>query len=612
MSTNRKPIQRAIKSNTKCIALIAIAVAFLLSNNFLVHADVKPIKPVAVNDVRIVIDISGSMKKNDPENIRQTALKLFVSLLPYDTRSGVWTFGQWVNMLVPHGKVSKMWKKNANESIKKISSTGLYTNIEDALRQSTWDWTHTDNKMVKQSLIILTDGLVDISKNEQENISSRQRILQEILPLLQKLGVTIYAIALSEDSDRNLLEQLTSATGGQLRTMKTSEGLERLFLHIFDNVTTADSLPIIDNRVKVDDSISEITFLIFNSRQKNKISIISPKGNLYDIDNLDSEIAWHKEKNYDLVTIKNPITGYWKIDAPIDPDNRVMVVTDLKLISTKLPSTLLHGDNQSFYIHLEQSGKLIDRQDFLYFIKATINQTMINKNNEESFWKIKLLDNGKGIDKKAKDGIYSATLDKSLTAGEHEIEVVINGVTFRRYTRQKISIYSHPVTASIEKITDDKFKVSIFPYKNLIDPNTMQVNATHKTPDGKTIDSNIYKINPTEWMSEFSTQNMPDKHEVIINVEGNNKKGGTINISLPPLIINIIPSTHIQTRNVPIEGQHIENNKSQDMTLEKVNWVFVSLKVITINIFIFILMFAAYKYWPSLNRRIMPNLLEET
>ena len=51
-------------------------------------------------DVRLVIDISGSMKKNDPENLRIPAVNMLTELVPEGSSAGVWTFGQWVNNLV--------------------------------------------------------------------------------------------------------------------------------------------------------------------------------------------------------------------------------------------------------------------------------------------------------------------------------------------------------------------------------------------------------------------------------------------------------------------------------------------------------------------------------
>ena len=64
-------------------------------------------------DVRVLIDISGSMKKNDPENLRRPALNLITELLPAGDTAGVWTFGQYVNELVRHQPVDEAWRKMA-------------------------------------------------------------------------------------------------------------------------------------------------------------------------------------------------------------------------------------------------------------------------------------------------------------------------------------------------------------------------------------------------------------------------------------------------------------------------------------------------------------------
>ena len=44
-----------------------------------------------VDDIRILIDVSGSMKQNDPANLRIPALKLINGLIPSGSRAGVWT-----------------------------------------------------------------------------------------------------------------------------------------------------------------------------------------------------------------------------------------------------------------------------------------------------------------------------------------------------------------------------------------------------------------------------------------------------------------------------------------------------------------------------------------
>ena len=65
-------------------------------------------------DFRVVIDVSGSMKQTDPQNLRVPALKLINGLIPTGSRAGVWTFGRYVDMAVKWGKVDDAWRKQAD------------------------------------------------------------------------------------------------------------------------------------------------------------------------------------------------------------------------------------------------------------------------------------------------------------------------------------------------------------------------------------------------------------------------------------------------------------------------------------------------------------------
>ena len=137
----------------------------------------------AADDVRLIIDISGSMKQNDPENLRIPAVNLLVKLAPPGSDVGVWTFGQSVNMLVPHAEVTKQWKQTAISKTAQINSSGLLTNIGAALEDVLLDLPSGD------AAIILTDGVVDISKDPQVNLQERNGILKEVLPRLIAKGI---------------------------------------------------------------------------------------------------------------------------------------------------------------------------------------------------------------------------------------------------------------------------------------------------------------------------------------------------------------------------------------------------------------------------------------
>ena len=555
-------------------------------------------------DIRILIDISGSMKKTDPNNFRRPAIKLFANLLPENVLAGVWTFGKWVNMLVPHGITDSKWKSIVHSKVLEINSAGLYTNIEEALQQATWDW-KTYDPAYERTIIILSDGVVDISENPQINNDSRNRILHDILTTLRNARVNIHTIALSELSDKHLLQQLSSASGGIHETIETTEDLDKTFMRIFDIATPRDELPLIDNKVKVDSSIKEITFLTFRDDKSKNTIIISPSGKKYDNKKNSSDVIWHSEKRYDLVTIKTPETGVWSIDAAINPDNRAMIVTNLRLIANKLPDNILTDDKISFYAHLETDNKIITRREFLHFVRMSIKYS--NKKNRYS---IKLKDDGKGIDKNKKDGIYSAEIKKISGLGAHTFELSVNGTTFKRKNTQQINIVKHPVIIDIKKTQHNNILVSIIPYQSLIDMETLEITAIH-SKSGKKIKNKKYsieKINLSEWKTTIPTNDITGIHTITIKGTGNNQNGKKINFSTDPVDILIGTENQEKTDYHEETSNELTKETSED---KKTSWLNVIFSVIIFNVILVLICFSIYKLWIIYQYTLLPPPFEE-
>lgn len=132
------------------------------------------------SDVRIIVDISGSMKETDPENLRQPAVRLLARLLPEGASAGVWTFGQYVNMLVPHQEVTDTWRDMAIQRSAQINSVALRTNLGAAIETASDDY-FTDGDLGQTHFILLTDGKVDISDDAAANTAEEKRILDRIV-----------------------------------------------------------------------------------------------------------------------------------------------------------------------------------------------------------------------------------------------------------------------------------------------------------------------------------------------------------------------------------------------------------------------------------------------
>ena len=86
----------------------------LLSGNQLALAESEPL------DLRILIDISREVKTAQPSAQYLDALHLFVTQLPENSRVGIWTYGKYVNYLVPQQRIDSSWHDNAISKIQSI------------------------------------------------------------------------------------------------------------------------------------------------------------------------------------------------------------------------------------------------------------------------------------------------------------------------------------------------------------------------------------------------------------------------------------------------------------------------------------------------------------
>jgi uncharacterized protein (TIGR03503 family) len=480
----------------------------------------------AENDVRILIDVSGSMKHNDPQNLRRPALRLLTGLLNEHNHAGIWTFGRYVNMLVPPGKADSAWKVRARKASSKINSYGLFTNIEDALRDATWDWMSPDDRR-QRSLILLTDGLVDVADDEQLDRASRARILDEILPGLQNAGIRIHTIALSTQADNALLKQISRATQGSYTHPTTAAELERVFLHLFEASTQADSLPLEGNTVDVDTSIREMTLLVFHDADAHPTRIKQPNGKIITAATSAEPVKWHSEQNYDLITIQHPHEGTWAIDARMDPDNRVVVVTDLRLETGPLPATLTVDDRRQIDIRLSERGQPLINKDLLHFIKVTATQYDAHGQQEQQW---SLLDNGLRHDRSANDGIYTLSLEPPLADGRHELVIDVDGTTFSRQQRLGFEAFSSPVITAIGTTTRGA-TLHISPIEGLIDADSLQITAI---VDGEPQPQQVARSHRNEWVLPLYGYDLAQPHQVTLSLSGS-RHDRPVNMRLDPI-----------------------------------------------------------------------------
>ncbi len=463
--------------NITLVVLFDVKYGFSITRNCAFIILVLVATPVwsAVNqiaDVRVLIDISGSMKKSDPGNLRIAATRLIAGLMPEGSRCGVWTFGRYVNMLVPVRNVDDEWRELAKEKSALINSAGLYTNIEGVLENASSGWFDYDPN-TKRNIILLSDGYVDVSKKAQESAESRRRIIEKTLPRLKKAGVIVHTVALSADADHQLLETIAVATDGSYMRATEASKLNRLFLKLFEKSTEAPSLPLKNNKFKVDKSINNMTLLIMQTDQAKLAAVIPPGGQSFNQASHPANVKWHHEKGFDLITVESPVVGQWKIDANIDPDNRVIVATNLELDVSPIPNSIMPNELVHISGHMLEDGKPLIKRQLLENIKMVLLQEQANGTTQS----VTLNDNGFPPDLSVGDGVFSATMKPLNVQGVYELSVIVTAPTFERKYHHTINVMGEPVATDVKELGADKGGVFLLTLTPRIDKSVLVIDS---------------------------------------------------------------------------------------------------------------------------------------
>ncbi len=509
-------------------------------------------------DVRVIIDISGSMKQNDPDNLRIPALNLIVEMVPEGARAGVWTFGQWVNMLIPPAIVDQKWRDVAKKSAQKINSHGLRTNMGEAMEQAMWQL-ESDGKY-EQHAILLTDGLVDIApdndpQQQAKNSAERQRIATDILKKYQALGVKIHSIGLSNNADKVLLDKLALETGGSSVVVNTPEELVKAFLKAFEKAApeVAEQVPLAqDNTFDIDASVEEFTALVFRKKDSAPMQLTSPSGVVISQIKGAGNARWFGESVYDLVTITKPEAGKWKIEAELDTDNRVTVVSDLKMGIKNLPNALFPGQQVNFEVFLHEDGKVINNPDFLKLM--TIEMTMTAESGRSG---TKVISDPENL---PADGRYQESISRLSKEGQYELKIEVDGKTFKRMRKDYIQV-RQPIGFEIRKIQLDKaqaYAVRVIPQVAEVEVAKTRVIAKLKGPDQSSIIQAMPWIEEGVWEAVIDSSKGPGDYVVTMNIKGTIGESQEFRVKPDPITLTFpIPEDFTHEYLVQSEQQEV-------------------------------------------------------
>lgn len=487
-------------------------------------------------DARILIDVSGSMKGTDPDNLRRPALRLLVGLLPTGARAGVWTFAEQTQPFAALGQVNDAWRTQALAKADQIHSRGQFTHIEEAINRASADW-RGPAAGSQRHLVLLTDGMVDVSPDRADSARSRERILTEGLPRLRGLGVKIHTVALSEQADHELLRKLSEQSGGWYEQVQSATQLQRVFLRIFEKVGNPDTVPLKDNKFRVDRNIREITLLVFRSSPQEPTRVLMPNGQALGPDSPSPNLKWHKDEGYDLVTIREPMAGDWQVQAQADPDNRVVVLTDLKMEVGAIPDRILLGQPVPVEMGFTDRGERVNQKAFIDRVRVTATQVGPGGTSNPD---LELRDDGQGDDSMAYDGRFQLRFTPRGQDGAAQLILSAEAPTFVREKRLLFELQV-PAKASL-KGGGGTLELLVVPQSG-IDLASVQPFAELELADGTRLPLLLEQRPDHSQAAKIDTSGLSGKVQARVRVRANLPDGTVLEAELEPLPIPDLPPT---------------------------------------------------------------------
>ena len=331
-------------------------------------------------DIRVLIDVSGSMKKTDPNNLRIPALQVLTQLLPIGSKAGVWQFANTPKIIVPHGVVNTQWQQQASIAAEQISSIGQFTDIGAALEAASFN--AQDQEQGRQlHIILLTDGMVDVSKDAAQNKRARTALLEPILQQYINVGARVHTVGLSHKADKVTLSAIAQGTDGLFEVAVEADQLLDIFLRALDNTVITQQVPVQQSEQSflVQPGIESMTIVVEKNGDED-IKLKDGNQRIFGRQQTLINQQWQSSATHDVIRIQNPIPGTWVLISDTATLKRINVVGQLQILLQQSHQNIKVGQRSYIDVQLaNEQGNLLSAEQLQGF---KLEVTMDNGDQE--------------------------------------------------------------------------------------------------------------------------------------------------------------------------------------------------------------------------------------
>ncbi len=396
----------------------------------------------SVADIVLIIDSSGSMVENDPNELRKEAAKQFIDLTDSNVQIGVVDFDSDVVTLKSLTFADKDGRSELKNAVELIDADDG-TNIAAGLQQGFAVLSNATTFTARKAAVLLTDG--------EDN--TRQTLDTYVGDYVAN-GWSVYTIGLDDgvSVDRDLLKQIADATLEGEYYSVTLDNIQLVYNTILAKITLKSVVlaspsgyinqdQTVEKSVRVDEWVSQVNFTLSWGGSTIEMVLVDPSGAVITPDiaatrGIDYQVA----PTYAIYTVDNPIQGEWKMritgtDIPPEGEPYSIVVTGASdFVTNFLAFEPNYAVGDTVRIGIRISEKTGDTAHPI--IGATTSATIVRPDGRIET--LNLFDDGAHNDSAAGDGIYAADYTNVDTLGTYLIRVSIQNGFSREIQHQII------------------------------------------------------------------------------------------------------------------------------------------------------------------------------
>jgi len=180
-------------------------------------------------DIMIVLDNSGSMRKNDPKLLTKKVVADFLEGLSQNSQVGIIIFDEKANLGVPLSSLSsEETRQSVLASLEAVTYRGQWTDSPAGIERALYELKSKGRENVPKTIIFMTDGIVDTG-DKARDLERAKWLREDLAAESQRHHVRIFGIAFTEDADFQLIQALGEKTGGGYFRALSADEIEKIF-----------------------------------------------------------------------------------------------------------------------------------------------------------------------------------------------------------------------------------------------------------------------------------------------------------------------------------------------------------------------------------------------